>query len=100
MKDPKDEYTYKIDNDKNAESFAYSEGIGDPDRQWKKKMIIDDNPPSKNKEISDDELPIGDEENTNLGVEPHEKFIEEDEPLNAEKPYELDPNLGNMDNFK
>lgn len=36
---------------KHEESFAYHEGIGDPDREWEKNMIIDGEEPSKDSEI-------------------------------------------------
>ncbi len=70
MKDSSDENNLKIDNEKNRESFAYSEGIGDPDREWKKKMIIKDPPGSKNQEISKNNVSLGDEKNTAEAVEP------------------------------
>lgn len=100
MKDPKDE---KRAPGENKESFAYHEGIGDPDREWEKNMEIEDESDQKDsdekKKINDGPDILGDEENTNHVVEGHERFIEDEDPLRAEKPFDLDRKLRDVDKW-
>lgn len=42
---------------------------------------------------------LGDEENTNHVVEGHERFIEDEDPLRAEKPFDLDCKLRDVDKW-
>lgn len=51
MKNPKDEKKAPV---KNKESFAYHEGIGDPDREWEKNMEIEDESIEKDSEEKKD----------------------------------------------
>ena len=42
---------------------------------------------------------LGDSENMNHSVEGHERFLNEDDPLRAEKPFDLDRTLRDVDKW-
>ena len=103
MKDYKDS---KKTPDKIEESFAYDGGIGEPDKNWQRNMEIDEHPTkekeeddSEEKKINDDSEVLGDAENTNHSLEIHERFLNEDDPIRAEKPFEIDPTLRDVDKW-
>lgn len=103
MKDYKDP---KKTPDKIEESFAYDGGIGEPDKNWQRNMEIDEHPTkekeeddSEEKKINDDSEVLGDAENTNHSLESHERFLNEDDPIRAEKPFEIDPTLRDVDKW-
>lgn len=92
--------------DKIEESFAYDGGIGEPDKNWQRSMEIDEHPTkekeeddSEEKKINDDSEVLGDAENTNHSLEIHERFLNEDDPIRAEKPFEIDPTLRDVDKW-